>query len=112
MASELLPFDRRMISMSILLHHKKITRRSLAKELSVSYATIGRDLNELSRYIPIYTRMGRYGGIYLSDEYNEPKLYLSSDEDTFLIDLLKTADDREQLIINSILNKFSMPKMS
>lgn len=56
--------------------------------------------------------MGRYGGIYLSDEYNEPKLYLSSDEETFLIDLLKTADDREQLIINSILNKFSMPKMS
>ena len=100
MASELLPFDRRMIIMSILLHHKKITRRSLAKELSVSYATIGRDLNELSRYIPIYTRMGRYGGIYLSDE------------ETFLIDLLKTADDREQLIINSILNKFSMPKMS
>ena len=57
MASELLPFDRRMIIMSILLHHKKITRRSLAKELSVSYATIGRDLNELSRYIPIYTQM-------------------------------------------------------
>ena len=45
-------------------------------------------------------------------EDNEPKLYLSSDEETFLIDLLKTADDREQLIINSILNKFSMPKMS
>ncbi len=109
MASELLPFDRRMIIMSMLLHHKKITRRSLAKELSVSYATIGRDLNELSRYIPIYTRMGRYGGIYLSEEYNEPKLYLSSDEEMFLVDLLKTADEREQLIISSILNKFSMP---
>ncbi len=55
--------------------------------------------------------MGRYGGIYLSDDYNEPKLYLSPDEEIFLIDLLKNADDREQLIINSILNKFSMPKM-
>lgn len=68
MASELLPFDRRMIIMSMLMHNKKITRRSLAKELSVFYATIGRDLTELSRYIPIYTRMGRYGGIYLSDD--------------------------------------------
>ena len=55
--------------------------------------------------------MGRYGGIYLSDDYNEPKLYLSPDEEIFLIDLLKNADDREQLIINSILNTFSMPKM-
>lgn len=56
--------------------------------------------------------MGRYGGIYLSEEYNEPKLYLSSDEEMFLIDLLKTAGDRERFIINNILNKFSMPKMS
>ena len=112
MASELLPFDRRMIIMSMLLHRKKMTRRSLAKELSVSYATIGRDLNELSRYIPIYTRMGRYGGICLSDEYDEPKLYLSSEEERFLVELLKTADDREQVIISDILNKFSMPKMS
>lgn len=56
--------------------------------------------------------MGRYGGIYLSYDYNEPKLYLSPDEKIFLIDLLKIADDREQLIINNIINKFSMPKMS
>ncbi len=112
MASELLPFDRRMIIMSMLLHRKKITRRSLAKELSVSYATIGRDLNELSRYIPIYTQMGRYGGIYLADEYNKPKLYLSPNEEIFLNGLLKKVNDKEKRIINNILNKFSMPKSS
>lgn len=98
-----------MIIMSMILHHKKITRRSLAKELSVSYTTIGRDLIELSRYIPIYTRMGRYGGIYLADEYNKPKLYLSADEEIFLTDLLKYASDKDKRIINNILNKFSMP---
>ena len=80
MASELLPFDRRMIIMSMLMHNKKITRRS-----------------------------GRYGGIYLADEYNKPKLYLSADEEIFLTDLLKYASDKDKRIINNILNKFSMP---
>lgn len=54
--------------MNILYKRKYEITENLANELNVSARTIRRDIVELSRLIPLYTKTGRYGGgIYILD---------------------------------------------
>ena len=67
------PFERRMEILAILLNQKMISRLELARHFSASKDAISRDIIALSRYAPICSKMGRYGGIYILDEYNAKK---------------------------------------
>lgn len=59
-------FERRMELIKVLYRREYETINNLAFEFGVSNRTIRRDIDELSRLIPIYTKPGRYGGgIYL-----------------------------------------------
>ncbi len=110
MTNNLLPFDRRMEIMFMLVSRRKLTRQELAEEFSVSDDVIDRDIVVLNKYIPLDITRGRYGGITLSKKYNTIKVYMNSDEEKLLKEYLQYANDTEKRLIKSILHKFSMPK--
>lgn len=111
MESELSTFDRRIKILYLLFSGKPISRRGLARRFSVSNTSITRDITALSKNVPIYRKMGRYGGIYIMDEFRTKKTYLSYDEENLLIEMLKLTTKQDKQIIQSILHKFSMPKV-
>ena len=76
-------FDRRMEILYTLLNHKIISRLELARRFSVSDVTICNDITALSRIAPICSKMGRYGGIYILDEYSTKKAYLHARKKLF-----------------------------
>lgn len=96
--------------LAILLNQKMISRLELARHFSVSNDAINRDVIALSRYAPICSKMGRYGGIYILDEYNAKKSYLSRDEEHLLEKLLQYLSGKEYVLLKNVLYKFSMPK--
>lgn len=103
-------FERRMEILAILLNQKIISRLELARRFSVSNDAINRDVIALSRYVPICSKMGRYGGIYILDEYNAKKAYLSRAEEYLLKNLLQYLSGKDYMLLKNILYKFSMPK--
>lgn len=103
-------FERRMEILAILLNQKMISRLELARRFSVSNDAINRDIVTLSRYAPICSKMGRYGGIYILDEYNAKKVYLSRDEEYLLEKLLQYLSGKEYRLLKNVLYKFSLPK--
>lgn len=111
MESELSTFDRRIKILYLLFSGEQISRRELARRFSVSDTSINRDITALSKNIPIYSKMGRYGGIYIMDEFRAKKTYLSHDEENLLTEMLKVTTKQDKQIIQSILHKFSMPKV-
>nr|WP_025193665.1 YafY family protein [Enterococcus faecalis] len=64
-----------------ILNHKKATTSELSDLFEVSVRTINRDINKLSSLgIPIYTEVGRHGGVYLLDSFVLDKALLSEEE--------------------------------
>jgi len=103
-------FERRMEMLFLLHNVKETTVPSLAKYFSVSVNTIHRDISFLSRYAPIYTRHGLYGGIFLLTGYKcDLKLHLSVDEKNLLENLAKKSNDKDARLLRNILHKYSMP---
>ena len=65
----------------ILLHKKRVPARELAEQFGVSTRTIYRDIDTLSLAgIPVYTEMGRNGGISLLPDFVLNKSILSEQE--------------------------------
>lgn len=112
MESELSTFDCRIKILYLLFSGKPISRRELARRFSVSNTSITRDITALSKNIPIYSKMGRYGGIYLMREFKVKTDYFSREEEKLLIELSKIVDEKDKTIIQSILHKFSKSKVS
>lgn len=96
-------FEHRMEIRAILLNQKMISRLELARLFSVSNDAINRDVIALSRYAPICSKMGRYGGIYILDEYNAKKAYLSRDEEYLLENLLQYLSGKEYMLLKNVL---------
>ena len=88
-----------------------ISRLELARRFSVSDSTICEDIIALSTVAPIASKMGRYGGIYIIDEYKPKRAYLSREEEVLLKQILETLTGKEKKILDIILVKFSMPKL-
>lgn len=73
-----------------LLSKKRTTTSDLAEHFDVSIRTINRDINRLSQIdIPIYTTVGRSGGVYLLDNYILNNVLLSEEEQAHLLLALK-----------------------
>lgn len=101
-------FERRLEITRILISKKYITRTKLSEILGVSYETIGRDLAVLTRYLPINSKVGRRGCIYLdSDKYNEGKI-LSQEEVDTLEKIMDSLKEEEKTIIVGIIHKFNV----
>lgn len=76
----------------------------------VTQRTIFRDIVFLSSRLPITTKVGGGGGIFLEMDFETPKEYLSAEEENLLIMLSETLTKKDKLIIHNILNKFSVHK--
>ena len=110
LTGELSTFERRMQILSMLMNHKQISRLELARRFSVSDDAICRDITAISRFAPIGSKMGRYGGVYIVDEFKLTKVYLSRDEEEVIEELLHTLTGRKRMLLQMVLYKFAMPK--
>ena len=110
MEGKLSAFERRMKILSLLVNGKLISRLELSRWFDVSDVTINADIIAISTVVPITSKKGRYGGIYLLDTFKTDKAYLSKDEEVLLIKLSENLSGYEKILIESVLHKFSLPK--
>ena len=68
---------RRINILNFLVMNRQTTRGALAEDFSVSINTISHDIESLSYYIPIYTKSGNNGVVYILSEYRHYNHYLS-----------------------------------
>ena len=112
MTSTVKTFERRIEMLFLLSKCKKTTVTELSFYFKVSKDTIFRDITFLSRYAPIYTKQGMYGGIYVVEDYiDNLKLHLSVDEENLLNRLAENSNDKDATLLRNIINKYSMPKI-
>lgn len=103
-------YERRMEMMFLIFNVKETTIPILANYFSVSRNTIVRDLEVISRYAPIYTRKGMFGGVFLLKGYKSNLILpLSADEKDLLEELEKKLNAKDARLLRNILHKYSMP---
>lgn len=89
-----------------ILNHKKATTSELSDLFEVSVRTINRDINKLSSLgIPIYTEVGRHGGVYLLDSFVLDKALLSEEEKRATLLALKSISSMDPKIFTNPYTK-------
>ena len=86
--------ERRIEIMRVLCRRRHETISNLAQEFGVSSRTILRDIEMLSVSEPIYTKCGRYGGVYVTDNYYMSRMYMAEKELSVLHKLSEFADKK------------------
>ena len=107
MENKLCTSDRRLSILNYIIVRKQTTCSALAERYAVSLATITNDIAHLSRHVPIYTRPGGNGGIYILPEYKIRNHYLNDIEKECLIRIKEIVDITDRKIIEEIIVKFS-----
>ena len=110
MRGNLTVYERRESIKSLLVKERFTTAMRLAYLYKFDKQTIRRDIAFLSNCLPITTKSGNGGGIFLEMDFEKPKEYLSAEEENLLVRLSESLSQREKLIIHSIINKFSVPR--
>ena len=100
-------YERRESIKLLLIKEKETTTLKLMNMFGVSKPTILNDIVFLSSRIPITTKQGNGGGIFLDMKFDNPKEYLSPAEEALLRKLSEIVDNREKQILINIINKFS-----
>ena len=110
--------ERRTEIMRVLCRRRHETISNLAEEFGVSTRTILRDIEVLSVAEPIYTQCGRYGGVYVIDNYSMSRMYMTDKELSVLHKLSKFADEKavcelsmeENTLLKSIISQYTKQK--
>lgn len=102
---------RRREIVSILSSRRYITERELAWEFNVCVHTIGNDIRELSFECPIYTKQGKYGGVFMAEHYKPYMNTLSPDELNFLCGLYEKAEEKQKELLYRIIRKYGPDKL-
>ena len=110
MKCEFTPYERREYIKSLLIQDKHTTAVRLAYLFDVDKQTIQRDITFLSSRLPIVTKSGKGGGIFLDMKFESRKEFLTDREKNLLKKVSKTLSGEEKLLIENIINKFSIPK--
>lgn len=111
MKEKLTTFERRIEMLFLITNCRKTTIAELSYYFNVSKVTIFRDIEFLSRYAPIYSKQGMYGGIFVFDKYQKNILLpLSEDEEELLKRLSENLDGKERHLLNTVLYKYSKPQ--
>lgn len=110
MKDNLTTYERRENIRNYLIKKRFSTAQELSYMFGVTQRTIFRDIVFLSSRLPITTKVGGGGGIFLEMDFETPKEYLSAEEENLLVRLSESLSQREKLIIHSIINKFSVPR--
>ena len=108
MKNEYTSYERREYIKSHLIKEKHTTAIQLAYMFGVDKQTIQRDITFLSSRLPIVTKSGKGGGIFLDMKYEQPKEYLTDSEEELLKSILKKLPSSEKLIMENIINKFTI----
>ena len=106
MEGKLSAFERRMKILSVLVNGRLISRLELSRWFDVSDVTINADIIAISTVVPITSKKGRYGGIYLLDTFKTNKAYLSVDEENLLKKLSKNLSGYEKILLESVVHKY------
>lgn len=107
MSDKLCVSERRMKLLTILNYRKQSTCSELPLEFNVSVKTINRDVDFLSNFVPIYTKRGKGGGVYILPEYRSYKSYLSKEHEECLYELMDVANKKQRRILNEIIIQFT-----
>lgn len=99
--------ERRQKMLMLLCRRRHETVAELASLLGVSRRTVLRDVEVLSLSVPIYTRKGRFGGIYLMDGYSADRMYMKADELALLNRLLLMAESAPDALSDDDLQRLS-----
>lgn len=110
MKSDFTIYERREHIKFLLLKKRHIKMQELSNMFGVSHRTILNDIVFLSSRIPIVTRTGPYGGVFLDIDYETPKEYLTEEEEKLLNELAENLKGKKKIVLHNIINKFSIPK--
>ena len=108
MQGEFTPYERREYIKSLLIQDKYTTAVRLAYLFGVDKQTIKRDITFLSSRLPIVTKSGKGGGIFLDMKFEQPKEYLTDSEEKKKKNILMKLPSSEKLIMENIINKFTI----
>ena len=108
MGEKLTTYERRESIRLYLIRERSTTAMRLAFMFDVSRQTIVNDIVFLSRRLPITTKIGGGGGIFLDMKFESPKEYLSFDEEQMLLNLSSNVCSKDRQLIMNIINKFSV----
>ena len=112
MKDKLTTFERRIEMLFLITNCRKTTVTELSYYFEVCRNTVVRDIEFLSRYAPIYTKQGMFGGIFVFDKYQKNLILpLSDDEENLLKKLSANLNGKELHLLNTILCKYSTPKI-
>ncbi len=79
-----------------ILEKKKVTAKELAEEFEISIRTVYRDLDWISLSgIPIYTKRGKQGGIYIDEGFTLNESILSRNEKEEILTSLNALQNKE-----------------
>ena len=97
----------------LLIDKKSMTAKELAEHFQVSKRTILRDIETLSvSAVPVYTRQGRGGGIFLLDGYVLNKALISKEEQNQILlalqNLSATGHSGTETIFNRLKGLFNI----
>ena len=103
--------DRRQDILEMLCDERHMTMDVLAERFGVSRRTIVSDIQALSLNYPIYTMCGQpFGGVYISDDFDTRKHYLTDSQTQVLQDLLSVASDEQKVTLNEIIKQFGVKR--
>ena len=105
--------ERRLAIIKQLCRERITTLTSLAEQYGVSVWTIQRDIYELSgeNGIPIYTKQGKSGGVFVLGNYTVNKMYMTEKETELLSKIKVMVSDKlnnnEKTIFDNIINCYN-----
>ena len=101
--------ERRMEVLFVLLRRRHVKISELQEEFGVCRTTIKQDVQELTRYFPIRSVDGRYGGIFLDKDYQLGMKYLTEPQATLLEKLSASLTGEDLILMCEILKTFKKP---
>jgi predicted DNA-binding transcriptional regulator YafY len=96
--------------MLTVLSKKIVTARFLAEKYNMSTRSIYRYIDTLSTSIPIATKSGKNGGIYILNTFNVNSIYFTDTETAALRNAIDSIDN--DMLKTSLLNKLNITSVS
>jgi len=111
--------ERQMKLLRVLAQRRYDTLSNLAFEFDVTQRTILRDMAEISPYISVYCKRGRFdGGVYVDPNFRMDRAYMMPEELALLtkirscmrsgLDSMFSAEEGH--ILDQIIKNYSLPK--
>lgn len=107
--------QRRIEILRILSRCRQTKIVSLAQELGVCDKTIRRDIDFLSTDYPIYTIRGKYGGVFVTDNFRLDRMYMNEEKIALLKKLSSKIENGDVLTkseketFDAIIAEYSAP---